>query len=46
MKKFSYILVALVTASSLSGCAVAVGAGGAIVADEIMEDRNGGDGLF
>ena len=30
----------------LQGCALAVGAGAAVVADEIAEDNRGGDGLF
>ena len=37
----------LATLGALSGCApVVVGAGGALIADQIAEDRNGGDGLF
>ena len=31
---------------ALQGCAVALGAAGAVVADEILEDERGGDGLF
>ena len=36
----------LVSAFAIQGCAVAVGAAGAVVADEIAEDQKGGDGLF
>ena len=36
----------LITGFSLQGCAVAIGAAGAVVADEILEDERGGDGLF
>lgn len=36
----------LITLPILSGCAAAVGAGAAVVADEAIEDREGGDGLF
>lgn len=33
--------------STLSGCVpLALGAGGAVAADEYQEDREGGDGLF
>ncbi len=33
--------------ASLPGCApLFLGAGGAVVADEVAEDRTGGDGLF
>jgi hypothetical protein len=40
-------LVILALAASLSGCVpVAIGAGAAIVADEVIEDKKGGDGLF
>lgn len=32
---------------SLSGCAaVAIGAAGAVVADKVVENEEGGDGLF
>ena len=46
MQKF---LVALAAVMLLSGCAAlpfAVGAAGAVVADEAMERQNGDDGLF
>lgn len=36
----------LVSVFALQGCAVAVGAAGAVIADEIIEDERGGDGLF
>ena len=37
----------LVAAFSLTGCApVVIGAGGAVLADKVAEDQNGGDGLF
>lgn len=32
---------------AVSGCVpLAVGAAGAVVADKVVEDQNGGDGLF
>lgn len=48
MQKKLYTAVALLIAGlSLSGCAaVAVGAAGAVIADKVVEDRNGDDGLF
>ena len=41
-------LVALLLATGLlSACApLLIGGGGAIVADQVAEDQNGGDGLF
>ena len=45
----SFLCLALLIAApfALSGCVpLVVGAGGAIAADTIAEDRNGGDGLF
>ena len=43
MRIFGLILAMV----ALSGCApLIVGAGGAVIADEIAEDQNGGDGLF
>ena len=42
--KVALMLIGLMTAS---GCVpVAVGAGAAVVADSVVEDRSGGDGLF
>lgn len=47
LSKLSLTLVALAGLMTLSGCVpVVVGAGGAIAADTIAEDREGGDGLF
>ena len=46
MPKLLMILMSLMAAYSLSGCAVAVGAGAAVVADKIVEEEEGGDGLF
>ena len=46
MPKILMILFSLMAAYTLSGCAVAVGAGAAVIADEIVEDEKGGDGLF
>lgn len=45
----SRILLALATlsfAALVSGCGLVAGAGGAVVADEVAEEREGGDGLF
>lgn len=40
------ILIALITAT-LNGCApVLIGAAGAVVVDEVLEEERGGDGLF
>ena len=36
----------LITSFGLQGCALAVGAAGVVVADEILENERGGDGLF
>ena len=36
----------LLSSFALQGCAVAVGAAGAVVVDEVMEQERGGDGLF
>ena len=46
MTKPFLILAALLAAFQISGCAVAVGAGGAIIVDDALEQENGGDGLF
>ena len=46
MPNLKLILTALLAAYTLSGCALAVGAGAAVVADEIIEEERGGDGLF
>ncbi|NNK78800.1 MAG: hypothetical protein HKP40_08835 [Litoreibacter sp.] len=47
MKKISFILMTIAASATLSGCApLVIGAGGAVIADEIVEDRKGGDGLF
>ncbi len=40
-------LVALMAALLVSGCApLLIGGAGAVVADEVIEQDNGGDGLF
>ncbi len=37
----------LASTSLLSACAqLAIGAGAAVIADEVVEDQRGGDGLF
>lgn len=47
MIKRLILLPILLGAPVLAGCVpVAVGVAGAVVADEIVEDRQGGDGLF
>ena len=48
MRTTFMILALLLASTTLSGCAaVALGLGGAVVADQIVEDQNGGgDGLF
>lgn len=45
-RKTLTILALLMAAPMLAGCAAAVGAGAAVVADEAVEDERGGDGLF
>ncbi len=41
------ILAILGACAFLSGCVpLAVGAGGALIADQVAEDQNGDDGLF
>jgi hypothetical protein len=45
MLRKSFIFIVL--AFTVSGCVpLAVGAGAAVIGDEIAEDRSGGDGLF
>ncbi len=40
-------LALLAATQTLTACApVAIGAAGAIIADEVMENEGGGDGLF
>ena len=47
MERIVAALAAAIAVSALSACAVAVVTGGAIVADEIVEQvQGGGDGLF
>lgn len=46
MSRIFKIIIALFAAFQLSACAVAVGAGGVIIADEALERENGDDGLF
>ncbi|MCV2866510.1 hypothetical protein [Defluviimonas sp. WL0075] len=42
-----HMILALCALAALSGCgAVIVGAGGAVIADQVVEDQQGGDGLF
>ena len=41
------LIAGLIALSVLSGCgAMVVGAGGAVLADKVVEDQKGGDGLF
>jgi hypothetical protein len=48
MRKNPWIAAVLLVASlSLSACAPLIfGGGAAVVADQVAEDQNGGDGLF
>ena len=48
MRNKVWLLLALVTGSAvLAGCVpVAIGAAGAVIADEAIENDQGGDGLF
>ena len=46
-KTFWTVLAALMTIAVLSGCApLLIGGAGAVVADEAIEQDQGGDGLF
>ena len=45
--KFWLILVLVTAGAAMSGCVpLMAGAGGAVLGDQIMEQENGGDGLF
>ncbi|MEO0344434.1 MAG: hypothetical protein AAF198_13450 [Pseudomonadota bacterium] len=46
MRRFFFVIFALVAVLQLSACAAAIGAGGVIIVDEVLEDENGDDGLF
>lgn len=47
MRKTGFILVVLMAALAVTGCApLIIGGAGAIVADEVVEQDKGGDGLF
>ena len=47
MRKLLPATALILTAALLSGCGpVIVGAGGAVLADKVAEDQQGGDGLF
>lgn len=40
------LFLCMIAACLTTGCALAVGAGAVVVGDEIVEDRQGGDGIF
>jgi len=45
--KICQVLVLVVVCATVSGCTpLLVGAAGAVVVDEVMEQEQGGDGLF
>lgn len=47
MRKTGVVLVILMAALAVTGCApLIIGGAGAIVADEVVEQDKGGDGLF
>lgn len=47
MRKTGVTLVVLMAALLVSGCApLIIGGAGAVVADEVVEQDKGGDGLF
>jgi hypothetical protein len=47
MRKGLWLILALAACVGVSGCApLVIGAAGAVVADEVMEQESGGDGLF
>ena len=45
-KRFWMVLAVLATGTGVSGCAAALGAAGAVLVDQSMEQEQGGDGLF
>lgn len=46
-KKLWLALTLVLMGTTVSGCAaLVIGAAGAVVADEAVEQKNGGDGLF
>jgi len=47
MQLFGRVLAVALMAVTLTACGPLVfGAGGAVIADKVAEDQNGGDGLF
>ena len=45
--KICQVLVLIIASAAVSGCTpLLVGAAGAVVVDEVMEQEQGGDGLF
>ncbi len=40
------VLTVIAAMAALSACAPLIGGGAAVVADQVAEDENGGDGLF
>jgi hypothetical protein len=44
--KFWLGLVIVIAGAAASGCAPLVAVGGVVLLDEVMEQENGGDGLF
>ncbi|MCF6315310.1 MAG: hypothetical protein L3J30_03255 [Marinosulfonomonas sp.] len=45
--KFWRVLVLAVASATVSGCTpLLIGAAGAVIVDEVMEQEQGGDGLF
>ncbi len=47
LNKFLKMLVLATAGATVSGCVpVLLGAAGAVVADKVVEQRDGGDGLF
>lgn len=41
-----FVLAAMLSSVTLTGCGPLLGAAGAVAADEVVEDDKGGDGLF
>jgi hypothetical protein len=47
MRNIGLALTLTLAVATLSGCApVIIGAGGAVIADKVVEQERGGDGLF
>ena len=46
LRKLPLTLALILSTLTLTGCVAAIGAGGAVAVDSVMEEEQGGDGLF